>query len=438
MKINQSAVDKARDLIIKGRYDGGPWLPFENIDEAGALAGEDDTRTIAEAYGVFFLGVDGTGDNTEDFAYPYARVVYTEEPQVFVEALRIIRIQAGIMGHAEVFRAANELLALATGNQMSSEFAAGDVEGLDPEGWWVEVFRSGTWTGSSGGTNTYTDSDIDKVVGSFNETFPKVKPVLRLGDHPSASDGLKPAVGWVTALKREGSKMLAYFTSVPGVVRDAIEKKLYKNVSVGLWPNFPVDGKVHDLVLNHIAILGAELPAVSGLADLQAYMKSGQVVPDSVVCLTQADVSQGGNMPTIEELQAELAETNEKLSTATAELTKVKGENDSLKTKVQEFSDAKVKSEVETVVDDAVKSQRLLPKDRDDAVEIGLALRTASVELKDGESSAYDRWQSQLKNADKIVDFSDKASTGSTDSDSKTEFEQDFARGVEAVSALDK
>lgn len=431
MKLNQAAVDKARNLIIKGRYDGGPWLPFENLDESQI----QDGTTLQEAYGAFFLGVDGDGSKADQYAYPYARVEYTGEPQVFVEALRIIRIQAGMMGDAEIFRAANELLALATGNQMSSEFAAGDVEKLDPNGWWVEVLRTGTWTGSVGGTVTITEQDLEELVSNFTESFPKLKPALRLGDHPSFQD-LKPAVGWVTGLKKAGDKMLAYFSEVPKVVRDAFEKKLYKNVSVGLRPNFAIDGKVLDRVLDHVAILGAELPAVNGLADLQAYMKSGQSVPETVVCLTQADAPEGGSMPTIEELQTSLQEANNKLSEATAELKTAKEENATLKAEVQKFSAEKVRAEVETVVDDAVKGQRLLPKDRDDAVEIGLTLRNAGVQLKDGESSAYDRWKGQLENADKIVDFSNKSVTESGANDDKSDFETDYEAGAAAAEAI--
>jgi hypothetical protein len=77
-------------------------------------------------------------------------------------------------------------------------------------------------------------------------------------------------LGWVSRVYREGSKLLADFIDMPKVVYDAIKKGLYKFVSVELLRNVQVDTRVVPLILDAVALLGADPPAVGILKDLQA------------------------------------------------------------------------------------------------------------------------------------------------------------------------
>jgi hypothetical protein len=68
---------------------------------------------------------------------------------------------------------------------------------------------------------------------------------------------------------REGKKLLANFVDVPTSVFSMIQKGLYKFTSVELLSQAEFNGKQFPLVLDGVALLGAEPPAVSGLDDLQ-------------------------------------------------------------------------------------------------------------------------------------------------------------------------
>lgn len=69
---------------------------------------------------------------------------------------------------------------------------------------------------------------------------------------------------------RASKKLLADFTDLPSVVYDAIHKGLYKFVSVELLGGIKADTRVIPWVLDAVALLGADQPAVGTLKDLQA------------------------------------------------------------------------------------------------------------------------------------------------------------------------
>jgi len=129
--LNAKAVEKGRDLIVKGRLDDGPWLPFENIDVDAIIDPDGDGEPNWDAYSEHFLG-SGSGEGMERLAFPISRVVWGDQPRVSVAALRLIRIQSAHLGETNIFKAADELLGMATGNQFASmtmeQFAAAEVK----------------------------------------------------------------------------------------------------------------------------------------------------------------------------------------------------------------------------------------------------------------------------------------------------------------------
>lgn len=453
-KLNEAAVEKAQELIVKGRIDDGPWLPsFDNWDAAQILGVPDPDNPdvdpdVSSTFGLYFLGIfEGEdGAKTEHYAYPFARLVTVgEEPRVFLAALKLIRAQAGMMGETDIFLAANNLLSLA-GLNLSAQFKAGDVESIDPDGWWVEVLAEGTWTGSLGGTKEFDGNDLSGIVQTFKETFPDVKPVLRLGDHPELKEGtatelpgekdLKPAVGQVMDLKVAGKKLLGYFTNVPKLVKDAIQNKMFNQVSAGFWRDFRHGEKVHPYLLNHVAILGAELPAVSGLADLGAYMASANDSLGSVVCFTQTK-DEEADMATNEELQKKLDGEKEKNVTLTTERDGLKTENETLQGQNAEFSKKQIESEVEGIVDEAIAGERLLPKNKENEMATGIALRSASVNLKKDEDDPFENWKKGLEERGKVLDFKEKASVGE-EAKGGSDDDEEMAAGAAAAEAAEK
>ena len=311
--------------------------------------------------------------------------------------------------------------------------------------WWVEILKTGTWTDARGQEVTFTVEDLDQIVASHDEIYPDVEPVLRLGDHPDLEPGVKPAVGWVPKLKREGEKLLGLFSDVPEIALAAFQKKLYKNVSAGLWKGWRYKGKTHPYVLNHVAVLGAELPAVKGLADLQAYLSDGipLEIPEGVLCFTQ-EREQKKEKPMATELEIRLEKDldaekgkvvtlTEQKKTVDTDLEKVRAENKVLKAEALEFAEKEAQADVEAVVSEYIKAGRILPKDKDNAIATGLALRAASVDLKDGDTNPFDAWKTMLANGGKAVDLKESGKTG--DEDQKSTPETEMKAGADAARA---
>ena len=117
---------------------------------------------------------------------------------------------------------------------------------------WIEIFKTGTWTSSQGKTKTWTEKDLDAIVAKFN---PEQKPPVTVG-HPE--NDRAPAYGWMTALKREGEKLLAQFKFVDEFL-ELLKKGIYKNRSIGL----------RDGAIDHVAFLGGVAPAVKGLEEIE-------------------------------------------------------------------------------------------------------------------------------------------------------------------------
>lgn len=119
---------------------------------------------------------------------------------------------------------------------------------------WCEIFRAGTHIDHSGNKVTVTTADIDKIISNFNEKNPDVPLVI---GHPTLNS---PAYGWVDKLKREGNTLLATFKDVSREFAEWVNQGLYKTRSISLY---------QDNTLRHIGWLGAQPPAIKGLASYQ-------------------------------------------------------------------------------------------------------------------------------------------------------------------------
>lgn len=121
---------------------------------------------------------------------------------------------------------------------------------------WVEIFRGGKQTDSSGKVHD-GDMLIDKAVAGFNPQHHE--PPVVLG-HP-VDDA--PAYGWVEGVKANidgGVKRLyAKFRQVVPEFEEMVKSGRYKKRSASFYP----DGR-----LRHVGWLGAMPPAVKGLADV--------------------------------------------------------------------------------------------------------------------------------------------------------------------------
>lgn len=135
----------------------------------------------------------------------------------------------------------------------------------------AEIFSVGEWNGEH-----FTRRDLEEIASNFHKLKDNLRPPLKFGHDENQTllgqrDG-DPALGWVEALRVRGERLVATFAGVPGVVAEAIDKGLYRRVSAELYFNLRRKGKKLGKALKAVALLGADLPAVTNLRDLQAYL----------------------------------------------------------------------------------------------------------------------------------------------------------------------
>ncbi len=117
-----------------------------------------------------------------------------------------------------------------------------------------EIFRTGSHTSNNGITKSYSLSDLNSIAESYNPQILEAPIVL---GHPKSNS---PAFGWIESLKVVGDRLIANAKDIVPEFMEAVKKGLFKKRSVSL----DKDGK-----LRHVGFLGAAIPAVQGLADIQ-------------------------------------------------------------------------------------------------------------------------------------------------------------------------
>lgn len=132
----------------------------------------------------------------------------------------------------------------------------------------VEVMSTGVWNGDK-----FTVEDLNNIKSNFYDLKDLVKPFIKLGHNMKQEKDGSPAMGWVKELKVVGEKLTATLTQVPDIVYKAIRSGRYKRLSAEVYFNFKDKaGNIRRKVLRALALLGADVPAVDNLADLDAFL----------------------------------------------------------------------------------------------------------------------------------------------------------------------
>ena len=189
----------------------------------------------------------------------------------------------------------------------------------------AEIFSTGLWNGER-----FTRRDLHEIARNFRRLQRQLQPPLKFGHDEGQTllgqrDG-DPALGWVEQLWVRGDRLLARFAGMPRVVLEAIRAGRYRRVSAELYFNVRQGGKRLGKALKAVALLGADLPAVTNLNDLTAYLAS--TVPARAPALAAAPARvfsvpvQGGriDIPTSEETSMSEPETGPELQAELAEL----------------------------------------------------------------------------------------------------------------------
>ena len=124
----------------------------------------------------------------------------------------------------------------------------------------VHIFSPGTQTSAQGVTREFTKSDLEQVANSYDPNTHEAP--IRVGHEDNDK---VPAFGWVKNVKMKGDDLYAEVEFSPqmgGYIKDG----LYKKVSASFYaPESKINPSVGNWSLRHVAMLGAQPPAVKGL-----------------------------------------------------------------------------------------------------------------------------------------------------------------------------
>ena len=283
----------------------------------------------------------------------------------------------------------------------------------------AHLFSVGTWNDL-----TFTEADLDQIVQSFKDLKLSGRVPLKFGhnDEQPMTDG-KPAIGWVSRVWREGKKLFGDFSNVPTKVAEAIKNHLYKFVSIELLRDAERDGVTYPSVLDAVALLGADPPAVRDLESLSALAWSRKETGlrfSARLAFTQGNPSfnnSGESKPMDKEeiqraiaealapIQAQATELQQKFSASEDKVAKLTAENAALKKSEEDRAKADRQAKIDAnkerftaMTERAVKAGEITPAERntlrekfmkDD--ETVLAIDFAIVEMLTGKAETDQR-----------------------------------------------
>jgi len=261
----------------------------------------------------------------------------------------------------------------------------------------VQIFSVGRWNGID-----FKEEDLRNMEENF-KVFENVLNIpLKFGHNKKQkmTDGL-PAIGWVSNVYFEDGKLKADFENVPSIILNVIDRNLYRSVSVELIKDVSYKGKMFSWVLDAVALLGADAPAVNNLDDLKSYLpdKGNKFSKSERLCFSLKDKEKVMPLLTDEEIktlqkkQRELEESNLKLE---KDNLKFSSDKDSAEKKLKESEELKKKEliefsrkQVNDLLEKAVKEEKISPAQRETFCKllyINDDEKVLSLDLKDVEN----------------------------------------------------
>lgn len=128
----------------------------------------------------------------------------------------------------------------------------------------IHIFKTGKHIDSHGTEINFSDADLAGAVACYDPTLHEAPIVI---GHPEMD---ARAYGWVKNLSGRGSHLYATPKQVNPEFSEQVQAGAYKKVSASFYPpespNNPVKGKYY---LRHVGFLGAQPPAIKGLAPVE-------------------------------------------------------------------------------------------------------------------------------------------------------------------------
>jgi hypothetical protein len=228
------------------------------------------------------------------------------------------------------------------------------------------ILATGVWNDTK-----FEDTDLDDILTNFNELNGYRNVPCKLGHTDKQKilqeDGL-PAAGWITELKKVGNKLIAKIDNVPSKIKELIENKAYRDVSVELLKNYKDKntGKSYKWLLTAVALLGVDAPAVKGLGDFVALY--GEISEDNIININFNELNSSiSNATTINNIEEEKMD----------ELEMLKKENDTLKQEIE-----RLKKELGTEIEPKEEDMVCNPEDKKKMSELEAKIEALEAEKK--------------------------------------------------------
>jgi hypothetical protein len=178
----------------------------------------------------------------------------------------------------------------------------------------VHIFKAGTQTSAQGTTREFTKKDLEEIASSYDSGVHEAP--IRIGHEDNDK---VPAWGWVKGVKVKGDELFAEVDFSP-LAEDYVKNGLYKKVSASFYsPESKINPEPGKWSLRHVALLGAQPPAVKGLKGF-AYEESGDGIVDFATTLSPDAVFDPELGPTLKRDLGPLEILKEKLDEARAEM----------------------------------------------------------------------------------------------------------------------
>ena len=264
----------------------------------------------------------------------------------------------------------------------------------------VPIFSVGKWEGrgSKSGGDDITADYLSRLVTTFDAVGAKVKPRMILSHDKKESERRtgSPSIGWITGLRTDGKTLFANIKQIPKKIASLMRAKAYGRFSPGIFPKLDVDGVKYENVIDHVALLGGELPAdmgIDGLIDLY------ETTSDEIIIYNQVDT-----MPEIKELEARIVELESSLAKATDGMKARDDENAKLAAYVKKVEADKKAADVDAYINKQLEAKKIIPAQ----VDFVKALLLGEGEMKTygaAKGSDMDLVKGIIENA-QSVDFS--------------------------------
>lgn len=169
----------------------------------------------------------------------------------------------------------------------------------------IEIFRPGVLIDDAGVERTFTAADIKAMADGYD---PALREAPLCVGHPESN---LPAYGWVARLAvNDAGRLVMDHRQVEPQFAEMVATGRFKKRSAAFYPpQHPSNPKPGTWYLRHVAFLGAQPPAVSGLKDIQ-FADADQ----GCVCFSEGDPQQPNH--TTQELSMD---EKERLAKAEAE-----------------------------------------------------------------------------------------------------------------------